>query len=263
MLTRLAFVLVVCTLLCQNFVFAEEESKMVFKEQRLASSSPVVPNIVDINRNFHNSVSEYMKSGKFLENEIDTLMLKKGSKFYVKSLQPLSSDTPEGSRVEFEAETNLFSPNQLSKVVFTGEVIENKPPRRVGRSSTLKLEIQKIKVDNISYKASAYISKVGKKSVRNGVLAATPIYFTNLADTAEVGTVTIDKVYKDPCQYSCETITTVARPFYYLGASFLQLADLLVVAPVVSLFRKGNPIDIPKESSFEIKLARDMALLRI
>ena len=121
----------------------------------------------------------------------------------------------------------------------------------------------KVKVDNVAYKASAYISKMGNKSVRNGVLAGVPIYFTNLANTAEAGTVTIDKVYKDPCQYSCETVTTVARPFYYLGASLLQLADLLVVAPVISLFRKGEPIEIPKESSFEIKLARDMALLKI
>ena len=263
MLTRLALVVMLCTLLCQNLVFASEGNELVFKEQKLATSSPMVPNIVEINKNFHNSVSDYINSGKFLENEIDTLMLKKGSKFYVKSLQPLSSETPEGARVEFVAETNLFSENHLSKVVFIGEVIENTPPRRIGRSSTLKLEILKVKVDNISYKASAYISKMGNRQVRNGILAGVPIYFTNLANAADTGTVTIDKVYKDPCQYSCETVSTVAKPFYYLGASLLQIADLLLVAPVISLFRKGEPIDIPKESSFEIKLARDMALLKI
>ena len=125
MLTRLALVVMLCTLLCQNLVFASEGNELVFKEQKLATSSPMVPNIVEINKNFHNSVSDYINSGKFLENEIDTLMLKKGSKFYVKSLQPLSSETPEGARVEFVAETNLFSENHLSKVVFTGEVIEN------------------------------------------------------------------------------------------------------------------------------------------
>lgn len=263
MLTRLVVVVMLCTLLCQNLVLATEESDFMFKEQKLASSSPMVPNIVEINKNFHNSVSTYMQSEKFLKEDIDTLMLKKGSKFYVKSLHPLSSDTPEGSRVEFVTETNLFSENQLSKLVFTGEVIENNPPRRAGRSSTLKLEILKVKVDNVTYTASAFISKVGNKSVRNGVLAGVPIYFTNLANTADAGTVTIDKIYKDPCQYSCDTITSVARPFYYMGASLLQLADLLLVAPIISLFRKGEPINIPKDSSFEIKLARDMAFLKI
>lgn len=265
MLTRLAIVVMLCTLLCQNSVLAMDENEFTFKEQKLAtsSSSPMVPNIIEINKNFQNSVSNYMHSEKFLKEDIDTLMLKKGSKFYVKSLHPLSSETPEGSRVEFVTETNLFNENQLSKLVFTGEVIENNPPRRAGRSSTLKVEIIKVKVDNVSYAASAFISKMGNKSVRNGILAGVPIYFTNLASTADTGTVTIDKVYKDPCQYSCETISTVARPFYYLGASLLQLADLIFVAPVISLFRKGEPIDIPKDSSFEIKLARDMALLKI
>lgn len=259
---RLALVVMLCTLLCSISAFASED-QMVFKEERLATSSQMVPNIIEVNKNFQNSVSTYMQSGKFLEREIDTLMLKKGSKFYVKSLQPLSSETPEGARVEFVGETNLFSDDRLSRVVFTGEVIQNNPPRRAGRSSTLKLEILKVKVDNVTYTASAYISKMGSKSVRNGVLVGVPVYFSNLANTANAGTVTIDKVYKDPCQFTCETVTTTARPFYYLGASLLQLADLLVVAPVVSLFRKGEAIDIPKDSSFEIKLARDMALLKI
>ena len=263
MLTRLALVVMLCALLCQNSVFALDRNEIVLKEEKLATVSPMVPNIVEINKNFHNNVSDYMKTEQFLKQDIETLMLRKGSKFYVKSCQPLSSETPEGSRVEFEAETNLFSENQLSKIVFTGEVIENNPPRRAGRSSTLKLEIQKVKVDNISYAASAYISKMGNRAVRNGLLAGVPVYFTNLANTADAGTVTIDKVYKDPCQFSCETVSTAVRPFYYMGASLLQLADLLLVAPIASLFKKGEPIDIPVASSFEIKLARDMALLRI
>lgn len=260
MRARLALVLL-CTLLCQTFAFAEKGA--IFKEENLTLSSMITPNIAEINKNFKNSVSDYIKYENLSQIDIDTLLLKKGSKFYVKSLQPMSSDTPQGARVEFAAETNLFSDTHLSKLVFTGEVIENKPPRTIGRSSTLKLEIQKVKVDNVFYTANAFISKVGNKHVHNGIIAGVPIYFNNLANTADTGTVTIDKVYKDPCQYSCYSISTVARPFYYLGASLLQLTDLIFVAPVISLFKKGDTIEIPKDSSFEIKLARDMALLKI
>lgn len=71
------------------------------------------------------------------------------------------------------------------------------------------------------------------------------------------------KCASEPCQYSCDSISTVARPFYYLGASLLQLTDLIFVAPVISLFKKGDTIEIQKDSSFEIKLARDMALLKL
>lgn len=260
MRVRLALVLL-CTLLCQTFSFAEEET--VFKEKDLTLSSMMNPSIVEINKTFKDSIVDYVKDENISQIDIDTLLLKKGSKFYVKSLQPMSSDTPEGARVEFVTETNLFSDTQSSKLVFTGEVIENKPPRTMGRSSTLKLKIQKVKVDKVSYTASAFISRVGNKPVHNGIIAGVPIYLNNLATTADVGTVTMDKVYKDPCQYTCDSISTIARPFYYLGASLLQLTDLIFVAPVISLFKKGDTIEIPKDSSFEIKLARDMALLKI
>ena len=50
MLTRLALVVMLCALLCQNSVFALDRNEIVLKEEKLATVSPMVPNIVEINK---------------------------------------------------------------------------------------------------------------------------------------------------------------------------------------------------------------------
>ena len=246
-------------LLCQNLASAMEQELLELKEERFLASynAPALQP-----QNFQNDIFNYYEENLLSGKEFEAFTLEKGSKFYVKSLQPMSSDTPKGARIEFEAETNIVHPEKLSHVVFTGEVIENKPPRLAGRSGTIKLEIFKIKVDNITYPAKAYLTKAGKKMVMNGIIAGVPVYLSNLANTADKGTVTIDRLYKDPCEYSCESFTLPIRTGYYLGGALLQLADLCI-APIICLFQRGRELDLPKESSFEIKLADDMSILRL
>lgn len=196
--------------------------------------------------------------------ELDTIKVDKNKKFLVQSLQPMSSSSPIGTEIEFKSirNENLFPGKQPSEIVFTGTIIENKPPRMAGRSSTLKLEIDRMKVGNITYHTIAYISKMGKKMVMTGVLSGDPIYISNLSNTANRGTITIDKIYKDPCQYSCESIKSPVRPFYYLGGAVLQLADLFL-SPVICVFKRGGEINIPQNTSFEIKLEDGVSLLKI
>lgn len=194
--------------------------------------------------------------------ELSAIKLDKDKKFIARSLQPMDSDSPVGTIIDFEVQQDevLFLNKAPSKIFFTGEIIENNPPRFAGRSSSLKLQIKKIKVDNVTYPAEAYISKMGKRNVMGGLLSGAPIYFMNLSDVANEGTITIDKVYKDPCRYSCESVKTIGRPFYYLGGALLQLADLLI-SPVVCFFMPGKEISIPENTAFEIKLENAVSLL--
>ena len=49
MLIRLALVVMLCTLLCSNSVFAFDDKGIEFKEEKIAKAIPMVPNIVEIN----------------------------------------------------------------------------------------------------------------------------------------------------------------------------------------------------------------------
>lgn len=228
---------------------------------KLATACPLAISPVD----FTNTVEAVKKSYKCLDGkELTAVKIDKGTTFKVRSLEAMDSDTPLGTIINFKTQNpeSLIPEEEPSEVMFSGEVVENNPPRLAGRSATIKLAIRQVKVNNITYPAVAYISKMGEKRAMGGMLAGMPIYADNLANLANQGTITIDRVYKNPCEYDDCITSTVVKPFYYLGGAVLQLADLMV-APVICLFKSGTKISIPAKTAFEIKLDENLSLLKL
>lgn len=213
------------------------------------------------------TLEEFKTAYKCLEGkELTAVRLEKGRKFDVKSLQPMSVKTHAGTEVAFETlgPEALFLSKEPSKLLFTGEIVKNNPPGKAGSSGAIKIQIQKVKVDNVTYPVSAFISKMNKKNVYLGNLAMDSLYLANLADRANHGTITIDRVYKNPCDANdCETgISVGAKPFYYLAGAILQAADLLL-SPFAALLIPGNDVYIPENTEFEIKLDEDLPVLNL
>lgn len=229
--------------------------------EKIVSTCPLVFAPQDLTQ----TVEAVKKTYKCLDGkELNAVKVEKGTTFKVRSLEAMDSDTPLGTIINFKSQTPeaLLPDEEPSEIIFSGEVIENNPPRLAGRSATIKLAIKQIKVNNITYPTVAYISKMGKKRALGGALAGAPIYADNLANLANQGTITIDRVYKNPCEYDNCITSTVVKPFYYLGGALLQLADLMV-APVICLFKSGTKISIPAETAFEIKLDENLSLLKL
>ena len=195
--------------------------------------------------------------------ELTAMMLEKGRTFEVKSMQPMSYESTSGTEMKFESlyPERVFLDKDPMKLVFTGEVIKNKPPGKGGSSGTLKVMIKNVKLENITYPAEAYITKMNKKGVFLGAVAGPSNYRDNLADTANNGT--IHTIYKDPCKTTAdECVHTAAKPFYFLTGALLQAADLFI-APIVAFFAPGNEVYIPEGTEFEIKLENDIPVLEI
>ena len=195
--------------------------------------------------------------------ELTAMMLEKGRTFEVKSMQPMSYEATGGTEVQFESlyPERVFMQREPVKLVFTGEIVKNKPPGKGGSSGTLKVMIKNVKLENITYPAEAYITKMNKKSVLFGAVAGPSNYRDNLADTANNGT--IHTIYKDPCKTTAdECVHTAAKPFYFLTGALLQTADLFI-APIIAFFVPGNEVYIPEGTEFEIKLENDIPVLEI
>ena len=193
-----------------------------------------------------NLTGEHQCSNYYKNKELQAVNIEKDRTFKVKSDTPLDSSTPIGTNINFTAISDevIFAEKEPSKINFSGTVIE------------------KIKVDNVIYPAKAYISRMGDKRTIGGLLA-TSAYLSNLGDVANNGTITINKIYKDPCDYNnCEITTPVVRPFYYLGGALLQFADLLL-SPIVCLFVQGENLSIPENTVFEIKLEEPVPVLNL
>ncbi len=198
----------------------------------------------------------------FADEEVTAVKLKKGRIFLVKSDLRLTSDVMEGTPVKFESlgKESIFYPKSPSKVSFKGKIVKTKSPGYAGRSGRIKIALEKITVDNITYPVKALITKKENQRVFMNNLAGSSIYLTNLGDTLSNGT--INTIYKDPCTNNLCTISNAKRPFIYLGAAALQAADLLI-SPIASLFKTGKDLNIPANTYFEIKLDEDLCVVSL
>lgn len=195
--------------------------------------------------------------------ELDTLKLEKGRRFVVVSDRNLESTSVSGIPVKFESvqKEYISYDKEPSKIVFQGKIEKTGKPRLAGKSGTIKIKLEKITIDKITYPVNALISKIDDKAVYFNTLSTAPIYFANLADSAANGT--INSGWKDPCNnHNCTTGTNYTRPLIYLSAAALQTLDLLL-SPVSSLFKTGKNVMIPQKTYFEIKLNKDMYVLNL
>lgn len=214
-----------------------------------------------------NTIEEFKMAYKCLAGkELTAIRLEKGRKFSVKSLQPMSVKTQTGTIVSFETlgPEHVFIDKEPSKLVFSGEIVDNRPPGKAGSSGKIKIQIQKVKIENVTYPVSAFISKMNKKPVMFGAIGAASTYVPNLKDRADNGTITINQVYKDPCEVNdCVTgLNAVVKPLYYLAGALLQTADLLI-CPIAALLVTGQELYVPENTEFEIKLEEDLPVLNL
>lgn len=237
------------------------ENTSLSENDRIASCP--VSNDLLINRT--GSVEAFKTAYKCLDGkELTAIVLEKGRKFEVKSIQPMSYETATGSEVMFETiyPERVFLSKDPSKIFFKGEVVNNKPPRRGGGSGTIKVQITGMQIENVTYPAEAYISKMNKKGVLFGSVSLPSTYKDNLARTVNTGT--INNYYNfDPCNVVAqECVSNAVKPFYFLTGAALQTADLFI-SPLIALFAPGNEVYIPEGTEFEIKLENEVPVLEL
>ena len=194
--------------------------------------------------------------------EFETIKLEKGRRFTVISEQNLNNNIANGISVKFESVQNeyLAYNKRPAKITFHGVVEKTSRPRIVGKSGTIKIQLNKITIDKITYPVEALISKMNNKNVYLSTLTGTPNYWVNLADAANSGV--IHSTIKDPCGVDTCSLTSYKKPFIFFGAATLQVADLLL-SPFVALGKRGNDVDIPLNTYFEIKLDKDLYVLNL
>lgn len=198
----------------------------------------------------------------FEDMEFQTIKLEKGRRFTVVSEQNLNNNIASGIPVRFESVQNeyLAYNKRPSKIVFHGIIESTSKPKMIGKSGTIKIQLNKITIDKITYPVEALISKMNNKNVYMGTLSGAPSYWGNLADAANAGV--IHSTIKDPCGPDVCNLSTYKKPFLFFGAAALQAADLLL-SPIVALGKRGNDVDIPLNTYFEIKLDKDLYVLNI
>ena len=245
----------------ENVYNEDEQQMMLVGDNRIA----VCPVNNDVFTRRVGTVEDFKEAYRCLDGkELTAIVLEKGRKFEVKSLQPLSYDSATGTEVTFESiyPERVFLSKDPSKIFFKGEVIKNKPPRKGGGSGTIKVQIKGMQIENVTYPAEAYISKMNKKGVLFGSVSVPSIYKDNLSNTVNNGVINNYHNF-DPCNVVAqECVNNAVKPFYFLTGAALQTADLFL-APLIAFFATGNEIYIPEGTEFEIKLEDSVPVLEL
>jgi len=247
----------------------KEASEIVTDDDKIelieSSKVAVCPVYNDALLNRTGTVKAFKEAYKCLEGrELTAVILEKGRKFDVKSVHSMSYQSTSDSEIRFVSiyPERLFLNKDPVKLEFIGVIVKNKPPRKGGGSGTLKVKITGLKIENITYPAEAYISKMNKKGVLFGAVAGPSKYKDNLSNTVNNGT--LNNYYNmDPCdKVANECVSNAVKPFYFITGAAMQTADL-ILAPIVAFFSPGNEVFIPEGTEFEIKLEGDVPVLDI
>lgn len=257
----LYLMILACAFLPLNRTAAQEISYKV-KDTKKLQTAYITPQYMSGNTSQKQKALENNVNTLMPAMEFDTIKLEKGRKFFVISEQNLNNNSIKGIPVKFDSvQKEYLAYNKApSKISFHGIIEKAAKPRYAGKSGTVKVKLEKITVDNITYPVEALITKMNNKNVHMGVLVAPSKYLDNLADTANDGI--IHNSIKDPCGSDTCSISTIKKPFVFLGAAALQAADLLL-APIVAIGKRGNDINIPLNTYFEIKLDKELYVLNI
>ena len=195
--------------------------------------------------------------------ELETLKLEKGRTFVVMSDRNLNSIASSGLPIEFTSvqKEYIASSEEPSEITFKGTVEKTGKPHFAGKNGSIKIKLEKIMIDNIIYPVDALISKIDDQKVMKNTLSKRPIYFDNIADYIDNGT--IHSGWKDPCaNHICTSTKPYLKPLIFLSAAAIGTTDLLL-SPFSAITKKGNDVYIPKNTYFEIKLNKDMYILNI
>lgn len=255
----LYLMILACAFLPFEIAAAQEISYKVNETNKLQTAY-IAPGYTNSSTELKQKSLEYNLNSLLQEMEFDTIKLEKGRKFFVISEQNLNNNSVEGIPVRFDSvQKEYLAYNKApSKITFHGIIEKAAKPRLAGKSGTVKVKLEKITVDNITYPVEALITKMDNKNVHMGVLVAPSKYLNNLADTANDGI--IHNSIKDPCGSDTCSISTIKKPFVFLGAAALQAADLLL-SPIVAIGKRGNDVYIPLNTYFEIKLDKELYVL--
>ena len=186
------------------------------------------------------------------------IKVKRGTKFIVKSNQPLSDGSGVGTRVTFISQKPVTQRYITipAGTTFYGEVVDSHLPQISGNGGLVELII-----DGFGYKGSTYgmkakVTKVNDKKVFVNNIKGQRKYMKNVAKQVDKGQNFYKKTRRTSAKLSDNPFGTIIAPIPTVVGMGVYAVNL-VGSPVVSFFNRGGRIWIPAGSTFEIKLLED------
>lgn len=186
-------------------------------------------------------------------------MIKKGKRIKVRALNNVSDTFKKGTRVSFVSKYPISATcfTIPAGTIFKGEVVNAHKPQLSGNGGLVEIKISSMVLNHEIQPISGYITKANNKRVFFNNIKGKRKYVTSTFKSTQPGFHFFGKMMRITVNLATDGSSIFVSPFSFVVGVF-ALAGNVVLAPTLGLFHKGESIQIPAGSAFEIKLDRDI-----
>ncbi|MBQ4122438.1 hypothetical protein IJD44_01750 [bacterium] len=251
---------ILATLLLFSFInlnvsaveFDTSIDETIRKDYILESSEtdlPALPNAIPTVSNDIPLKTDVCATGK-------TYILKNGTKITLSSQNTITNYTRTGTKVSFVSQNNVYTKDGsliTAGTLFKGTVTDSHPPQITGNGGLIELRIDEIYYNGVMSPLTTTISRANSQKVFLSNIKGERKYWKNTANLTKPA----QKVYKATREM---TGTMAVIPvvnivsFVPVVAGLAFFAINATVAPIISVFKKGESISLPAGTKFEIKI---------
>ncbi len=243
--------------LINNFAFALDFDESVDIEIRQnnnveETALPALPNYVPTAECEIPLTPTYNPTGK-------TYTLKRGTKIKLVSVSSISSQSHRNSTVTFRTKEGFITSN--GTIIPTGTIIKGKitdahSPQITGNGGLIELDVNEIYFNGIKSPIGTKLSEANSKKIFFNNIKGKRKYWKNVSKTMTPGR----KVFSatQNCANAMATVPVIKFISFVplVGGAVFYTANL-AVAPVISIFKKGDSITLPAGTEFQIKLTQN------
>jgi hypothetical protein len=184
---------------------------------------------------------------------VSYITLKQGTKIKVKLQTPISDKVRKGTKVSFislyPVSTTYFTIPMGT--IFKGEVVSSHKPQLSGNGGLIKIRVNSMLLNNQTQPLDAYVTKANYKKVFFNNIKGKRKYISNVFKSTRPGRHYFKKMLTVSANLAQDGSSIFVAPFS-LALGVFALGGGIILSPVTALRYRGNSINIPENSMFEI-----------
>lgn len=206
--------------------------------------------------NLNDSSQEFQQAAS---TEAYYAVIKKGKHFKVRCLSSVSDSLKKGTRLTFVSKYPVSSTCYTipAGTIFKGTVVKVHKPQLTGNGGLVVMNIDTIVLSGKMHPISAYVTKANSKHIFKNIIKGKRKYMHSMITSTKPGCHYFGKMMRLTLNLATDGSSIFVSPFSFLVGCF-ALAGNVLVSPVLAVFHKGDALQIPAGSSYEIKLSQDV-----
>ena len=138
-----------------------------------------------------------------------------------------------------------------------GKIVDSHTPQYGGNGGLIKIEVESITIDNALRYADGKIIKANGKKIFFNNIKGQRKYASTIKSSISKSNTFLKKSMRETSKLADDNLTLLLSPFTFVGGGLID-AGRVAISPITSLKAKGARVSLPADTTYEIKLTKDL-----